>query len=374
MEIITTTEKPRGICGVIAAVEGFGKTTLAAHLPRPLFIDTDRGCDGIEVHRVRFDGKLGEFKGLVEEFRHTAPGEYRTIVIDTADALEAQLTADFCKAHNWQSMEEEKFGRCWNMYKPEFAGILDDLKDLAKKCGWNVFFTAHVQVREYADPLRADKYNRIQLKLAPSTSMLLKEWADLYMTGLFVTDVFVDQVGRKEIHHAERGRRMCYLEHNEKYDAKCRACIQLPGGTPFPKEVGLDEMAKILPEALEYSTLRGAEPAEVREAEPANQDRPASQDKPKRTAKPKAEPKPEPKPEPQPEPEPEKPSVNEAARRLFDAMRQFGISEKEMVNYLEARGKFGTPLPWKLQEIPAPCADWILHGIDKIAAKVKAAR
>lgn len=376
MNIIQGIEKPKGLCLILAAVEGFGKTTLASKLPAPLFIDTDKGLAGLDVARIPFSGRIGELEGIIKELSTMGTSQYRTLVIDTADALEAVLTEDFCKEKNWKSMEEFDYGKCWATWKPRFAKILDELKDLARRDGWIVCFTAHVQVKEFVDVLRGEKYNRIQLKLANSTSALLKEWADVYMTGCFVTDVYTDQVGMKTVNHAVSSKRMCYFEHNEKYDAKCRACLKLADGKEFPKQIELNALAKVFGDALEASTSF-AEPQKK-----AVKESPQSAPKSEKAVKAKEtvnatdwipqDAEPAPADEIPAELLDEKSTaadIPEYIVTLRTAMKQFGIEDEPLRAYLKAKGKFGQDI-WPVDEIPESVAEWILRGIDKIAEKI----
>lgn len=355
MNIIQGIEKPKGLCLILAAVEGFGKTTLASKLPAPLFIDTDKGLAGLDVARIPFSGRIGELEGIIKELSTMGTSQYRTLVIDTADALEAVLTEDFCKEKNWKSMEEFDYGKCWATWKPRFAKILDELKDLARRDGWIVCFTAHTQVKEFVDILRGERYNRIQLKLANSTSALLKEWADVYMTGCFVTDVYTDQVGLKTVNHAVSSKRMCYFEHSEKLDAKCRACLKLPDGKEFPREIELNDLVKVFSDSIIASTVKQTqahiEETTVAEWEPCDTD----------TIPDLAE--------PLVEDEAVQADLPEHIVRLRTAMKQFNIEDEKLRAYLKAKGKFGTDI-WAVDDIPEAVAEWILRGIDKIADKI----
>ena len=81
---------------LIYGAEGRGKTTLAAKAPRPLAVLLERGLPrGVSVDAVE---DISSFDAVINALRevYAAPGEYKSLVIDTVDALEALLIEDLC--------------------------------------------------------------------------------------------------------------------------------------------------------------------------------------------------------------------------------------------------------------------------------------
>ena len=189
------------------------------------------------------------------------------------------------------------------------------------------------------------------------------------MTGCFVTDVYTDQVGMKTVNHAVSSKRMCYFEHNEKFDAKCRACLRLADGKEFPKQIELNALAKVFGDALEASTSY-AEP-QKKAVKVATKSAPKSEETVKAVDLVPADAEAAPADEVPAELLEDKPTADipEHIARLRTAMKQFGIEDEPLRAYLKAKGKFGQDI-WPVNEIPESVAEWILRGIDKIAEKI----
>jgi hypothetical protein len=81
---------------LLYGAEGRGKSTLACKFPKPLALLLERGLPrGIEVDAVE---STDSFEAIMATLRdiYAAPGEYRSLVIDTVDALEALLVEGLC--------------------------------------------------------------------------------------------------------------------------------------------------------------------------------------------------------------------------------------------------------------------------------------
>ena len=93
---ISKGKKKQAVRVVLYGTEGIGKTTLAAHFPKPLFIDVEQGSYQIDVER--FDGittwaDVLAAIGYVEQ----NPDSCKTLVLDTADKAEQMLVEQILK-------------------------------------------------------------------------------------------------------------------------------------------------------------------------------------------------------------------------------------------------------------------------------------
>ena len=75
---------------VLYGPEGIGKSTFAAQLPQPLFIDTEGGTRHLDVQR--FAERPSSWTLLLEQVNYVQshPEVCRTLVIDTAGLAEAR--------------------------------------------------------------------------------------------------------------------------------------------------------------------------------------------------------------------------------------------------------------------------------------------
>ena len=84
--------------------EGIGKTTFVTSCPNPLIIDFDGGAERYNVDILRVSS-TDELLDVLIEIRKT---DYRTVAIDTLEALERLIYAEICRKARVDSIE--KFG------------------------------------------------------------------------------------------------------------------------------------------------------------------------------------------------------------------------------------------------------------------------
>ena len=95
---------------VIYGLEGTGKSTLAAHTPNPLFLDTEGGTTYLDVNRIdQFTGWEGLLNTIDEVARD--PSCCATLVIDTADWAEQMAIKHICEKYKQTGLESFGFGK-----------------------------------------------------------------------------------------------------------------------------------------------------------------------------------------------------------------------------------------------------------------------
>ena len=74
---------------IIYGPEGVGKSTLAAGLPAPLFLDTEEGTQHMNVDRIQVDHYGAMLEALQDIYKEARNGSlpYRTLVVDKGDSL-----------------------------------------------------------------------------------------------------------------------------------------------------------------------------------------------------------------------------------------------------------------------------------------------
>lgn len=195
---------------------GVGKSTLASHSSKPLFLDFEKGSQLLNVDRIEpkdWDHVQQILNSLARDSH-----DYQTLVIDTADWAEKLLISWVCQKHNKDSIEDFGYGKGWTIlgeYFSEFLAKLDTLRD----CGMNILFVAHSHIRKFEQPDQTGSYDRYELKLSKQCSPLLKEWCDMLLFATYETKV-VELDGKKK---AVGGReRVLYTNHTAAWDAKNR--------------------------------------------------------------------------------------------------------------------------------------------------------
>ncbi len=214
--------------------EGIGKSSLAAKMPRPVFVDVEGSTSDLDVARTPEPTSWKALVDLVAEFATDHHG-YRTLVIDTADWAEKLCIAHVCAANHMTALGgQDDFGRSYNLLDTEWRRFLDALSRVAVS-RMHVCLLAHTGVKHFRQPDLADGYERWELKMERKTAAATKEWARTVLFLNYKTYV-VENKGKPR---GTGGHRVMYSTHNPAWDAKNRADL--------PEEMKLDysEIARL---------------------------------------------------------------------------------------------------------------------------------
>lgn len=349
---------------VVYGPEGIGKSTLAAHFPRPVFIDTEGSTRHMDVSRT---DKPSSWTMLMEQVQYirSDPGVCSTLVIDTADWAEQLCIASICADKKLSGIEDMGYGKGYVYLAEEFGRLLNLLEEIVGR-GVHVVLTAHAMMRKFEQPDEMGAYDRWELKLQKKTSALVKEWSDLLLFANYKTlSVATDDKGKK--FKAQGGRRVIYTSHHPCWDAKNRLGL--------PEELPLDFSA--LAQYISTGTAPSAPvppppapsappppPAQAATPAPAPAPAPAGTNAPKQTAPPPPPPPPEPDPAPAPPPVPQEDTKHqdnaEALKALRDLMKANGVLDYQVQAAFAARGYFPEQTP--LENLPADFIQGVLVG------------
>ena len=365
MKIRRGNKKPRGIVAAIAAVEGFGKSTTMAKLPGAYFLDVDEGSFGLDVPCIEFDGTIAGLLMVLQEIKcGKGPADLQTLCIDTSDKLVSILSADMCAREKWASMEEFDYGKCWNIFKPEWEKIWDILKtDIARGRGIDVFTSVHIDGNKtFTEKTSGKTWNRWSMRMPPKCAATIYEATDFYVTGIY--DVLTETKGkeRSKVTIAVDETRMVYTEHCSAWDGKCRNFITMPDGTPMKKKMTLDVFQKNLPGIIAISTDKTGN------LQQENEDTPTDENK----NEPKESPTPVKKSAKKPAEEPAAPTgMRPAIAKLREAMAAYDLTEKQMFTkynpkHTERYGEVSS-----LDEWADGFVGWLLAGMDRVAEVLK---
>lgn len=220
---------------VIYGPEGIGKTTLASKFPEAVFIDTEGSTKKLDVARFEPPSSWTMLLSQVD-YVIGHPGEFRTLVVDTADWAQKLCIKHICDKHSIDGIEGLGYGKGYTYVSEEFGKLLNRLDDVIER-NINVVLTAHAQIVKFEQPDEMGAYDRWSMKLinSPKTSIsaMVKEWADMVLFCNFKTySVAVDDKGKK--HKAQGGKRVMYTSHHPCWDAKNRD--SLPDELPMEYE------------------------------------------------------------------------------------------------------------------------------------------
>lgn len=167
---------------VLYGTEGVGKSTWAGDAPSPIFLPVEEGSHHLEVARfprpTTWGDVLDAVRVLADE-RH----DFKTLVIDTLDALEPILWERVCATRTGDSgkrvtsIEEYGFAKGYIYALDVWRELLERLDVLRIERGMNVIMIAHASLVTIKSPDTQD-WQRHDLKLHHKSSALVREWAE----------------------------------------------------------------------------------------------------------------------------------------------------------------------------------------------------
>lgn len=216
--------------------EGVGKSSLGAAAPDPIFIDVEQGTMNLETTRFTFDDAGRTMPQSFEELldavrtveRETHP--YKTLVIDTLDAVEALIWQYICLRDGKENIAAYGFAKGENIVAlDEWRKLIAALERVRAK-GINVLTLSHSIVKRFDDP-ESDGWDRYILKLHEKAGGLVKERADAVLFAKFEVVKQKAKDDRRKVRAITTDARFLYTRKTGAYDAKNR--YDLPEELPL---------------------------------------------------------------------------------------------------------------------------------------------
>lgn len=167
---------------MLYSLPGVGKSTLAAKLKNPIFLDIEGGLNYIECNRTEQITDLETFYSYLIELYRTKDREYDTIVIDSVDWLVRKIveTAAGIDSNNLDATLNKSNGGYGNgkqvLENHIRTKLLPTLVALNKK-GYGICLIAHAERKDMMDADGVDT-ERITPKIDVNTMNVFVEWVD----------------------------------------------------------------------------------------------------------------------------------------------------------------------------------------------------
>jgi hypothetical protein len=209
---------------MIYGEEGRGKTMLASRFPKPLFFALERGIPGdIVVDAVQ---DIDSFGAVMDNLRHIytgGPGDYRTLVIDTIDMLEAHLIEHVCIKNNWKNIETPSYGKGYIACDDEWRRFIRAITAIRDKYGTMIVLVAHATIERVDDP-RAPTFTSYAPRLHKRARGLVMDCCDV--VGFLAEDlkIVTDDGGfnRERTRATQADGRFLFVEGKPSFAAKNR--------------------------------------------------------------------------------------------------------------------------------------------------------
>lgn len=226
-------------------VDGIGKTTLAAQMPKPVFLFTEPGQGALDVASFTSPAPdpfnpdasspvLRTNEEVIDALTALYMNEhdFQTVVIDSLDAWEPLLWDFTSRKHGKANIEKFGYGKGYLAAVDEARTILAALDALCNDKNMAVMLIAHSEVKRFDAPDH-EPFERYQLRLHKTLSALIAYWADAVLFTNYEVHVVTD-VGKND-RETKRGvglgKRVLYTEERPAFHAKNR--YNLPPEMPL---------------------------------------------------------------------------------------------------------------------------------------------
>jgi hypothetical protein len=231
---------------LIYGVAGIGKTSLASEFPNAVFLQTEEGTPGnIEIDTF---GQLGSYGAVVEALGtlYQEDHDFRTVVIDSLDALEPMVWNETCVRNNWRHIEEPGYGKGYLAADGVWREFVDGCNALRRDRGLTIIWLGHSSVDRFDQP-GAQPYNRYDLRLQKRGAAILTDEADaiLFMNTKVTIKESDAGFNKKNVHAEGGGSRWLFTDGRPAFIAKNR--YGMPDAVNIPFGKGYAALAKYLP-------------------------------------------------------------------------------------------------------------------------------
>lgn len=211
---------------------GIGKSSFAASAPKPLVIDVEDSTGNLDVARLGSEHfKTHRDVANVIASLMKDEHEYKTLIVDSADWLEAIIFNDVATGAGKKIVSDIGYGAGYTESASIMRYLLDGLKKLRDAKNMAVIMVAHDQIKRFDDPVN-ESYDRHELKLHRQNADVLMEWSEVL---LFATqEVFIENKEKRFNRTVNKGRggdRIMYTVEQPAFRAKNR--FNLPEQLPL---------------------------------------------------------------------------------------------------------------------------------------------
>jgi hypothetical protein len=222
---------------VLLGVEKVGKSTFAAGAETPIFLPMkgEQGIDELDCAKFpaaqTYDDVIDAIGVLYREDH-----DYKTVVLDSASALEPLVWDKVCKTEGVASIEKVGggYGKGYTETLRYWREIMDGLDALREERNIASILIGHVKAKEFNDP-EADPYTTYWFDINEKAANALYRWADCILFANFKRAIVQknDAGFNKKVSRATgTGQRLLLTEKRPAH----------PGGNRFslPYELPLD--------------------------------------------------------------------------------------------------------------------------------------
>jgi hypothetical protein len=222
---------------MLYGVQGFGKTSWASEAPSPIFVQTEEGCNDLDVASFPLAKSCKDVGAALRAL--DSEHEYKTVVVDSLDWFERFIWQAVAQDHSKKNIEDIGYGKGYVYALTYWQGFLDLLSKLRDR-GMGIILLAHTKVEKFENPETA-AYDRYTPRLHKLASAMVQEWCDEVLFGTYTVSTIQANAG-KDRQIGLAGERVIRTCERPAHLAKNR--LGLPEELPFNKGEGYSAYAK----------------------------------------------------------------------------------------------------------------------------------
>lgn len=219
LDMVITGKRARPVLMVVYGSPGVGKSTFGSTAPNPIFIPTERGLDQIGAARFPQPETFTQFKEMCTTFANTK-NNYQTLVVDTADGLEALIFEEICKEAGVPSIEKIPYGKGFDAAKTRWRSLLKSFERLSERK--NVLILCHSHIKTVNDPSLSDPYDMHRMKMHDKSAEVLRDFCDNILFACYEITLSKDDQKDKKGRGLHSGNRILKTSANTGFEAKNR--------------------------------------------------------------------------------------------------------------------------------------------------------
>lgn len=167
---------------LLYGVQGIGKSTFGAALPKPIFILTEDGLRGkafentarFPVCKTFEDVKRYISMLIIEEHEH------KSVVLDSLGWLQKLIFEEVAEIKNKDDVADVGYQAGYKIALSKFLAVLELLAELHEKKNMLICLLGHSDVVKY-NPPDGDSYDRYGLNLHKLIAPVVQQWSDIVL-------------------------------------------------------------------------------------------------------------------------------------------------------------------------------------------------
>lgn len=227
-----TGKKSKALAIMIYGVHGIGKTTLPSEAENPIYVGSEEN-DEIDCARLP---KISSWSQLTEQLKaiRDEKHDYKTLVIDTIDALEQVAQKDILSGNEKNKTMATAmggYGKAYEKMATMFLEMRDEMLVPIREKGINIVILAHAEKSKHEDPMTLTSYDHYTTASHKKVKPIFEDWVSAIL--------FINHWRAKTSLNDGRevavgdGSRMIFTEERPSHVAKNR--FELPYEIEFAK-------------------------------------------------------------------------------------------------------------------------------------------